>query len=47
LWKKLEGNFIGKSRETFRDYVPPYQNLGALFIQAYRRALEPGAVINP
>ena len=47
LWKKLEGNFTGKSRETFRDYVPPYQNLGALFIQAYRRALEQGAVINP
>jgi hypothetical protein len=47
LWKKMEGNFTGKSRETFRDYVPPYQNLGALFIQAYRRTMEPGAVINP
>lgn len=40
LWKKLEANFTGTSRETFRDYVPPYQNLGALFIQAYRRAVE-------
>lgn len=36
LWKQLETRFTGKSLETFRDYVPPYQNLGALFIQAYR-----------
>lgn len=47
LWKKLESNFTGSSRETFRDYVPPHQNLGALFIQAYRRALEPGAAFIP
>lgn len=36
LWKQLETRFTGKSLETFRDYVPPYQNLGALFIQAFR-----------
>lgn len=40
LWKKLEAGFVGSSRETFRDYVPPYQNLGALFLQAYRMEME-------
>lgn len=40
LWKQVAGRFTGKSLETFRDYVPPYQNLGALFIQAYRHAID-------
>lgn len=40
LWKKLEAGFTGNAKETFRDYVPPYQNLGALFIQAYRTVME-------
>lgn len=42
LWKKLETGLAGKSLETFRDYVPPYQNLGALFIQAYRTMTDKG-----
>ena len=40
LWKQVAAGFSGKSLETFRDYVPPHQNLGALFIQAYRHAME-------
>jgi hypothetical protein len=42
LWKKMEAGLAGKSLETFRDYVPPYQNLGALFIQAYRTMMDKG-----
>jgi len=40
LWKQVAARFTGKSLETFRDYVPPHQNLGALFIQAYRHAMQ-------
>ena len=40
LWKQVAAGFTGKSLETFRDYVPPHQNLGALFIQAYRQAMQ-------
>jgi hypothetical protein len=36
----MEAGLSGKSLETFRDYVPPYQNLGALFIQAYRTVMD-------
>jgi len=31
---------LGMSRELFDDYVPPYKNLGALFIMAYNRMAE-------
>ncbi len=37
FWKELEKK--AKS-EDFEDYVPPYKNLGALFIKAYRIAME-------
>lgn len=38
MWKKLGAEFKGKTSEaTFRDYVPPHKNLGAIFIKAYRR----------
>lgn len=41
LWKRLDGEFRGKTTEsTFRDYVPPHKNLGAIFIKAYRRLEE-------
>lgn len=36
FWKELEK--MAKS-EDFEDYVPPYKNLGALFIKAYRIAM--------
>lgn len=37
FWKELDK--MSKS-EDFEDYVPPYKNLGALFIKAYRIAME-------
>ena len=35
LWKTI-GNVVSK-KEYFDDYVPPYKNLGAVFIMAYRK----------
>lgn len=35
LWKQLDREVSDK--ELFSDYVPPYKNLGALFIMAYNR----------
>ncbi len=39
LWGELGAQFKGKGKdeETFKEYVPPYRNLGAIFIKAYRR----------
>jgi hypothetical protein len=40
LWKDLNNYFNTKMpsyKGTFADYVPPYRNLGAIFIKAYRR----------
>lgn len=40
LWKDLNNYFNTKMpsyKSTFSDYVPPYKNLGAIFIKAYRR----------
>jgi hypothetical protein len=35
LWSRLGSQ--GLDRDLFSDYVPPYKNLGALFIMAYNR----------
>jgi hypothetical protein len=35
IWGNLEVRFSGSSKEKFDDYVPPYKNLGAIFIMAY------------
>lgn len=35
LWKNFSSRF--SHNEMFDDYVPPYQNLGAVFIMAYRK----------
>jgi hypothetical protein len=40
MWKSLEGKFNGQYKEKFDDYVPPYKNLGAIFIMAYKKAME-------
>lgn len=40
MWRELSKDFKGASKELFDDYVPPYKNLGAIFIKAYRKALE-------
>lgn len=40
MWKGLNTYFNTKMpsmKSTFADYVPPYKNLGAIFIKAYRR----------
>ncbi len=41
IWGKLDEYFAHKAdvREKFSDYVPPYKNLGAIFIKAYRHML--------
>jgi hypothetical protein len=41
MWKSL-GNFFEKDpsidvRESWEDYIPPYKNLGAIFIKAYNK----------
>ncbi len=41
IWKDLDTYFAKKPdlQDKFSDYVPPYRNLGAIFIKAYRRIL--------
>ncbi|MGC4037655.1 MAG: hypothetical protein QM764_16965 [Chitinophagaceae bacterium] len=36
MWKDLSKQFTGAAKEKFDDYIPPYKNLGAIFIKAYR-----------
>ncbi|MFY7964103.1 MAG: hypothetical protein ACOVO1_04345 [Chitinophagaceae bacterium] len=42
LWLSLENKFVNRKelKERFDDYIPPYKNLGALFIMAYYKAME-------
>jgi len=40
MWKDLGKQFAGEARDKFDDYIPPYKNLGAIFIKAYRKAME-------
>ena len=43
MWRGLEEFFNKKhnaaDKDKFSDYVPPYKNLGAIFIKAYRRMM--------
>ena len=41
MWKDLEGYFTKKPdvKDKFDDYVPPYRNLGAIFIKSYRHMI--------
>jgi hypothetical protein len=40
IWKDLSNRFTtGDAKEKFDDYIPPYKNLGAIFIKAYRKAM--------
>jgi len=41
MWKELNARFRNDpaAKEKFDDYIPPYKNLGAIFIKAYRRAM--------
>ena len=40
IWKTL-GKTL-KENPLFEDYIPPYKNLGALFIMAYNRVMTEG-----
>jgi hypothetical protein len=44
MWRELEARFQNDpaGKEKFEDYIPPYKNLGAIFIKAYRKAMESG-----
>jgi hypothetical protein len=44
MWRELEARFQTDpaGKEKFDDYIPPYKNLGAIFIKAYRKAMESG-----
>ncbi len=44
MWRELETSFQKDpaAREKFDDYIPPYKNLGAIFIKAYRKAMDEG-----
>jgi hypothetical protein len=41
MWKSLDALFSrdpsAAVRESWEDYIPPYRNLGAIFIKAYRK----------
>ncbi len=41
MWRELDDYFQNKpdAQKLFDDYVPPYKNLGAIFIKAYRRMM--------
>ncbi len=41
IWKGLTERFQKDpvARERFDDYIPPYKNLGVIFIKAYRKAM--------
>ena len=41
MWRELTGKFRNDAaaKEKFDDYIPPYKNLGAIFIKAYRKAM--------
>lgn len=41
MWKELNTKFRNDpvAKEKFDDYIPPYKNLGAIFIKAYRKAM--------
>jgi hypothetical protein len=43
MWKELSTRFQNDrdpaAKEKFDDYIPPYKNLGAIFIKAYRKAM--------
>ena len=43
MWASLSRQFADESkdiRETWDDYVPPYKNLGAIFIKAFNKKME-------
>ena len=41
MWRDLDEYFLKRKdlQERYDDYVPPYKNLGAIFIKAYRQMM--------
>jgi hypothetical protein len=40
MWKDLAARFpTGDAKERFENYIPPYKNLGALFIKSYTKQM--------
>lgn len=37
IWNKVDGTMKGPIREKWLDYVPPFKNLGVIFIKSYRK----------
>jgi hypothetical protein len=46
MWASLTKLFYSDNnkgmRESWDDYIPPYKNLGAIFIKAYNKKMEGG-----
>ena len=42
IWKTIEAKFSNRTevKERFDDYIPPYKNLGAIFIMSYHKAMK-------
>jgi hypothetical protein len=43
MWDELSLFFAKQPKdlkETWEDYIPPYKNLGAIFIKAYNKKIE-------
>ena len=43
LWRDLSVDFLKQSsqaRDAWEDYIPPYKNLGAIFLKAYNKKME-------
>lgn len=36
MWRDLSKQFTGEAKEKFDDYIPPYKNLGVIFMKAYQ-----------
>lgn len=43
MWDNLSASFAKQPKEikeAWEDYIPPYKNLGAIFIKAYNKKTE-------
>ncbi|HMC99485.1 MAG TPA: hypothetical protein VKH37_05000, partial [Ferruginibacter sp.] len=40
MWASLSRQFTGNTREAWDDYIPPYKNLGVIFLKAYNTKSE-------
>jgi hypothetical protein len=41
MWAQLSKQFSGgETKQLFDDYVPPYKNLGAIFLKCFSNSLD-------